>query len=259
MRGRVDLAYLFLWLGMGKAEIMSHPLLGILMLDTQFPRILGDVGNPRSFDFPVVYRTVPGATPEAIVLNDPRVWIDAFVEVGQSLVAEGCRGLATTCGFLTLVRDEVSQACGVPVAASSLEQVKAVAQRLPKGKVPGILTISQSSLSPAHLAAGEVPEDLPIQGVDGGAFATAILGNHVTFDPATASKEMVLAAQNLCTRHPEIGALVLECTNMPPYAAEIEAATDLPVYSILTHLNQFHSTLVQQATMTNSRNAQSDL
>lgn len=205
------------------------------------------MGHPDSFDFPVVYKTVYGATPDAIVVKDPRLWVDAFIDAGRDLVEGGCTGLATTCGFLTLVRDDVAAACGVPVAASSLECVAQVGTGLPDGQVPGILTISQASLSPAHLEAGGVPKGVPIQGVDGGHFAKAILGNKKTLDTDAARREMVEGAMTLCEAHPNVGALVLECTNMPPYSAEIAAATGRPVYSILTHLTAFHATLPPRA------------
>jgi hypothetical protein len=160
----------------------NMPKLGILMLDTRFPRVLGDVGNPDSFDFPVLYRTVPDATPDAIVLGDSRRWVDAFIREGQALVAQGCTGLATTCGFLSLVRRDVATACGVPVASSALEQVAMVQQSLPKGQTVGILTISANSLSTAHLAAANVPPDTPVQGVDQSGFAKSILGNRTELD-----------------------------------------------------------------------------
>ena len=98
-------------------------MIGILMLDTAFPRLVGDVGNPKSFDHPVRYKTIPGATPDAIVCGDQHLWQNAFIGAGQTLVAEGCTGLATTCGFLTLLRSDIETACRVPVVASALELV----------------------------------------------------------------------------------------------------------------------------------------
>lgn len=213
------------------------------MLDTAFPRVLGDVGNPDSFAFPVRYRVVPGATPDAIVLTDPRVWVEAFIEEGRALVAEGCTGLATTCGFLTLVRDEVAAACGVPVASSALEQVAMVAAMLPTERRVGILTISEASLSGAHLSAAHVPPGTPVRGVDKTSFAASILGNETTLDVEQARADMVSAAEAFVADHPDLGALVLECTNMPPYAPDIAGATGLPVYSILNYLEWFHAGL----------------
>jgi hypothetical protein len=228
------------WLAMCMAV---HPRLGILMLDTKFPRIHGDVGNAASFDFPVRYRVVPGATPEAIVLKDPRVWIEAFITEGRALVAQGCIGLATTCGFLTLVRDQVAEACGVPVASSSLEQIAMIDAMLPPGKRVGILTISAASLSADHLKAAGVGADVPVWGVDDTEFAASILNNRTELDIERARDDLVAAAEAFVAKTPDLGALVLECTNMPPFARDIARATGLPVFSILTHLAWFHAGL----------------
>jgi hypothetical protein len=34
------------------------PALGIIMLNTRFPRVVGDIGNPSTFAFPVRYQIV---------------------------------------------------------------------------------------------------------------------------------------------------------------------------------------------------------
>ncbi len=217
--------------------------LGILMLDTRFPRILGDVGNADSWPFPVRYAVVPGATPNAIVGDDIEPFVQAFIAAGRGLVAEGCTGIATTCGFLALIRPRLAAALGVPVAASALEQVAQVQAMLPADQVVGILTISARTLTAAHLAVAGVPATCPVQGTDGSSFSKSILGNLTTLDVAAARQDMVQAAQQLITEHPNVGAIVLECTNMVPYAADIAAVTGRPVYSIHSYLDWFHSGL----------------
>ncbi|MEO1733550.1 MAG: aspartate/glutamate racemase family protein [Pseudomonadota bacterium] len=209
-------------------------MIGILMLDTAFPRVIGDIGNPESFDFPVRYHVVPGASPDAIVRGDTAPWVQRFIEAGRALVAEGCTSLVTTCGFLTLLRDEVSTACGVPVVSSSLELVPGL---LAEGARPGILTISQTSLSDGHLRAASVPLGIPVHGVDNSHFAAAILNNQTTLDTQVAEDEVVTGALRLCDAHPEVDVIVLECTNMPPYQMAIEAATGRRVVSILNAMD----------------------
>jgi len=54
------------------------PELGILMLDTAFPRILGDVGNEQTWPFPVRIRRVHGATPTRV--TGPQV--DRLLDAG---------------------------------------------------------------------------------------------------------------------------------------------------------------------------------
>ncbi|MGJ8617486.1 MAG: aspartate/glutamate racemase family protein [Sulfitobacter sp.] len=217
--------------------------LGVLMLETQFPRILGDVGNADTWPFPVQYTIVPGATPEAIVCDDMEPFVQAFINAGRGLVAAGCTGIATTCGFLSLIRPRLAAALDVPVAASALEQVAQVQAMLPPDQTVGILTISASTLTSAHLRAAGVQTGCPIQGTDGSSFSKSILGNLTTLDVPAARQDMVQAAQDLIARHPNVGAIVLECTNMVPYAPDIAQATGRPVYSIYTYLSWFYAGL----------------
>ena len=131
--------------------------LGILMLETRFPRIPGDIGNATTWPFPVQYRVVRSATPELVVRNDARQLVDLFIAEAKELVASGCDGITTNCGFLSIVQDKLAAAVPVPVATSSLMQVPMVQAMLPAGKRVGILTISKETLTPAHLAAANVP------------------------------------------------------------------------------------------------------
>jgi len=213
-------------------------MIGILMLDTAFPRVLGDIGNPDTFDHPVRYAIVPGATPDAIVLGDVSPWVEAFIDAGKDLVASGCTALVTTCGFLTPLRAAVQVQTGVPVTSSSLELIPAL---LNQGHKPGILTISAASLTQQHLIAAGVPRTTPIQGVDDTHFASAILGNQPHLDTQRAEKEMIAGATALCAAHPKTDIIVLECTNMPPYADAITQATRRPTVSILTAIENLQA------------------
>ncbi len=219
--------------------------IGILMLDARFPRIPGDMGNALTWAFPVLYRVVRNASPERVVCQRAEGLLDAFIAAGQDLVAEGADGLTTNCGFLSLFQDELARAVGVPVAASSLLQVAMVNRLLPPGRRCGVLTISASTLSAEHLAKAGVPTDTPIGSTEGGrAFTRVILNDEPELDVAAARADNVDAARALQTRHPDLGALVLECTNMTPYAADIRAATGLPVFSMITFVHWFQAALV---------------
>ena len=217
---------------------------GILMLETRFPRILGDIGNPQTWPFPVHYRVVRGATADKVVCDDPGSLTKAFIKAGRELVQMGCDGITTSCGFLSLIQDEVKEAFGVPVATSSLMQVPMIRQLLPKGRRVGILTISANTLTPAHLAAAGVHLDTPVIGTDGGrCFSEAILNDAPEFDIVACRLDLIDAAQTLVKLHPDVGAIVLECTNMAPYAHDIHTATGLPVFSIYNFVSWFQSGL----------------
>ena len=219
--------------------------IGILMLEARFPRIPGDMGNAATWPFPVLYRVVREATPERVVRRNAEGLKDAFIAAARDLVADGADGITTNCGFLSLFQEAIAAAAGVPVATSSLMQVPMVERLLPPGRRAGILTISGSTLTTAHLAAAGARPDTPIGTTEGGReFTRAILGNELELDVEAARADNVEAAERLVEAHPEVGALVLECTNMIPYAADIRAATGLPVFAMDTFVSWFHASLV---------------
>jgi len=203
---------------------------GMLLLETRFPRIPGDGGNAETWPFPVLWRVVSGATPDRVVRDRDGI-VDDFVMAGRELVAMGADGIATNCGFLMLYQDRLSMACDVPVAASSLLQVPWVERLLPSGRRVGVVTVEAQSLTPRHLECAGAQPDTPVEGTEGGnEFTRVLLGDALELDVDRAREEVVAAARRLVERHREVGAIVLECTNMPPYAAEMSCVTGLPVY-----------------------------
>src|SRR6201997_4493782 len=132
----------------GKA-LYGAPL-GILMLETRFPRIPGDPGNGLTWPFPVLYKVVPGATPDRVVRHKSAGLINAFLDAAAELVQLGADGITTTCGFLSLYQRELAEHVRVPVAASSLMQIPLIERILPPSKHVGVLTVSAASLTPEH-------------------------------------------------------------------------------------------------------------
>jgi hypothetical protein len=218
--------------------------LGILMLEARFPRIPGDTGNAGTWPFPVLYKVVPGASPERVVRNRAAGLLPAFLDAAQELVALGADGITTTCGFLALYQQEIARHAGVPVATSSLMQVPCVDRLLPPGRRAGILTISAAHLSPDHLRAAGVAPDTPLVGTEGGReFTRAILGDEAELDVTAAEADIIEAGQTLVDRHKEVGAVVLECTNMAPYARTLSERIKLPVFDIVSFVTWFHAGL----------------
>src|SRR5437660_8557591 len=149
---------------------------GILMLETRFPRIPGDMGNALTWPFPVLYKVVPGATPDRVVRHKSAGLINAFLDAAAELVQLGADGITTTCGFLSLYQREIAQHVGVPVATSSLMQIPFIERILPPGKRVGVLTISAANLTEEHLhVAGADPGPRLVGTDDGTDFARAIL------------------------------------------------------------------------------------
>lgn len=218
---------------------------GILMLETRFPRIPGDMGNALTWPFPVLYKVVPGASPQRVVHERARGLLDDFLAAAAELVRLGADGITTTCGFLSLYQRDIAAHVGVPVAASSLMQLPLIERTLPPGKRAGVLTISAASLTPEHLSAAGADPQTPVAGTDGGReFIRAILDDEPRLDVAAAERDIVEAGDALVARHPDIGAVVLECTNMVPYARALSEHLRLPVYSIYSFVTWFQAGLV---------------
>ncbi|MBV9053413.1 MAG: aspartate/glutamate racemase family protein [Hyphomicrobiales bacterium] len=218
--------------------------LGILMLEARFPRIPGDMGNASTWNFPVLYKVVRGASPQRVVRERAEGLLDAFVEAGRELVELGADGITTNCGFLSLYQAELASQLGVSVATSSLMQAPLIEATLPPGKRVGILTISAASLTKEHLAKAGVAHDTPVVGTENGnEFTRAILGDEDKLDVAAAERDILAAGAQLVARHPSVGAVLLECTNMSPYAGALAAHIRRPVFDIVSFMSWFHAGL----------------
>src|SRR2546427_3460102 len=135
---------------------------GILILDTRFPRIPGDVGNAATFPFPVRYHRVSGAHPDLVVRRGAEGLLPAFVQGARALEGEGVGMITTSCGFLVKYQQELAAAVNVPVFTSSLLLVPLVHRMLPPGRRVGILTVSATSLTAEHYDGAGITPDLPI-------------------------------------------------------------------------------------------------
>ena len=198
------------------------------MLDTRFPRVVGDIGNPASFDFPVRYKTVHGASPQRVVRERDAALLQAFIGAGRALVAEGASAITTSCGFLVLFQHELQAALPVPVWTSSLLQLYG----LPHA---GVVTVDAASLGLDHWRAAGADEETPVEGITvGSAFQQTLLHDLPELDTHDAMLQVVGAAQRLLARHPALTDIVLECTNMPPYADAVRRATGVRVHDITT-------------------------
>jgi Asp/Glu/hydantoin racemase len=219
--------------------------LGILMLEARFPRIPGDMGNAQTWPFPVLYKVVPGASPGLVVRERAAGLREKFLDAAAELVRLGADGITTNCGFLSLFQEAIAAHAGVPVATSSLMQIPFIERLLPPGKRVGVLTVSEASLGAEHLRAAGADPETPVVGTDAGSeFTRVMLGDEERLDVAAAERDVFAAGDELLARHPGIGAVLLECTNMAPYARALAERLRLPVFDIYAFVTWFHAGLV---------------
>jgi len=217
---------------------------GILVLDTRFPRIPGDIGNAGTFDFPVLYHRVRGASADRVVRRGDRELLPSFIDGARALEREGVRAITTSCGFLARFQRELAAAVSVPVFTSSLMLVPLVHRMLPAGRAVGIMTVDAAALGAEHFEGAGITPGMPVvvAGLETEKeFTRVLLEDAVTLDVEAARREHVAVAGRMLALHREIGAIVLECTNMPPYAADVQAATGLPVFDITSLIRLVHA------------------
>ncbi len=213
------------------------------MLDTQFHRPVGDVGNKDTFAYPVEYKKVNGASISRVVREGDAALIKPFVQAAKELEDRGIKAITTSCGFLALYQKEIQQQLGVPFFSSSLLQIPLAG--IIAGEPIGVVTASKSSLTESHLKGVDAHQHhVIIKGMDEmPAFSGAIIKEELELDETAIAEEMKQVTAELVTEHPELKAIVLECTNMPPYKEAIRNITNLPIFDITTLINYIQLTI----------------
>lgn len=216
------------------------PKVGVIMLRTAFPRPPGDIGNAETFGGRALYEVVEAATVARVMGGDPQdpELAAAFVAARDRLLARGAELVTTSCGVLVFHQARLQAGCPVPVASSALIQLP---RRIAEFGQVGVMAMDSRSLTPAHLEAAGAPPGTPVVGLEDGAEIYRVLranSPEVPLDAAGAEADVVAAGRRLIAAHPGIRAIVLECTNLPPYRRALAEATGLPVYDILTWLDE---------------------
>jgi Asp/Glu/hydantoin racemase len=218
-------------------SLKREPILGVLMLKTGFPRPPGDVGNPQTWSCTTRYKVVEPANVDSVVNSGPLPipLLKAFVDAGWALVGEGATLITTSCGFLVTAQKTLQDALPVPVVTSSLLQVAAVQATLPPGRRVGVLTFDAERLSSWHMEAAGAPADTAVVGLaTGSELHRVVTGDLSDLDVAGAEAAVLAAGRRLLATWPDIGAVVLECTNMPPYRDALARELGLPVHDLVT-------------------------
>ena len=209
--------------------------IGVLSLESHFPKPPGHIKNPSSLPFTTAYEILEGLT-VPLLLNSPSPeMIEPLIAAAVRLEKAGVKAITGSCGFLALFQNEIAEAVDVPVFVSSLLQADLIHRMT--GKPVGVLTASADLLSPQHLAAvGADRVPLFIEGMNNGPeFTEVILRNdRNNMDLAKIEAELLEAGERLVAKAPDTGAILLECTDLPPYAHSLQSRLGKPVFDIIT-------------------------
>lgn len=233
-------------LSVPRAQSIAGMAVGIIVLDLWYPLVPGNVANASTFDFPVLYRVLRGRGLE-ILSADPSL-LDPIIEAGRELQGQGVRAVVGSCGYLGFYQQEVAAALDVPTFLSSLLQVPIILTSLGPTQRLGIICASSESQFPEVLRACGVEDRsrLVIVGAEGLPEFQNILHCTGHLDSGALERELVELAGGLVQSHPDIGALLLECSDMPPYAWAIQEALRIPVFDYTTMIRWVHAAVVRR-------------
>ena len=223
------------------------PKLGIMLLDTQFPRIPGDVGNPDSYPFPVRLMKIEGATVQRSVFESDPGLLELFVHGAHELESEGVCAITSSCGYLSPFQEDVAKGVNIPVFLSSLMQVPLVHAMTQKRVA--IITASKPNLNTHVLFHAGISEDIPlvIEGMqDSPAFRDPILNNNPTLNTSAVEEDIVQIASDLLQKYNDIGAFVFECHNLAPYGNAVVSVTGKPVFDIISFAQWVYNSVVKR-------------
>lgn len=222
--------------------------IGILVIEGHFPRLPGALGNATTFSFPVLHHVVAGATGDRVVRQASDDIVAPWIAGARALEAAGVRAITTSCGFTAMFQRELAQAVDVPVFASSLLLVPLIARMLKPDHRVGVVTADARHLTRRHFeGVGIDPASIVVAGLEGcPEFDEVVFHDRHDLDVGRMEAEVVDAARTLVARHPDVRALLLECSLLPPFAHAIQAATRLPVFDFTTLVEMVHASLVRK-------------
>lgn len=221
------------------AQSYGHEI-GILLIACLNPFPPGDVGNAWTYDYPVLYETIYDVTIDKLINEGDKSMAPAVIAAAKKLRDYGVKAITSDCGYMLLFQKEVAAALDIPVMLSSLLQLPFIASTLAPSAAIGVICANKSRLVPSLLSEAYPNPTNPVHiaGLeDAPAFRHAILDEKGSLDSDAVEQEVVERAVRLVEAHPEIGAILLECSNLPPYAAAVQRATGRHVYDFITMID----------------------
>ena len=228
--------------------------IGIALFDgRRYPILPGDVANACTYDYPVRLKVIEG------LFDTPTPWdksravpadIQKIIDAIKSLEDDGVRAVVTACGFFSVVQDVLADAVQIPVFTSPLMMVPQIVRMIRSDRSVCIITASERLLVSEYLTAVGISSDMPVHivGMEASTefYATHMGGTRTTLDVDLQRSELVEIVKNAVIQFPDTGALLLECSQLPTFAADIQDAVNLPVFDYIGFIDMIYSSVVQR-------------
>ncbi|MCP4671411.1 MAG: aspartate/glutamate racemase family protein [Desulfobacula sp.] len=229
------------------ALLSKTPLIGILCWEegcsprglVQLEKLAGNSTNPETFEFPVKYSRVKGANIHTILENPCQEILQSMITEARKMEEQGIEAITTSCGFNSIFQRELADCVNIPVFTSCLMQIPLVQNMLKKQQTVGVITAKKAALSEQHLTNAGVDKQMSIkiQGLETSTEWNKIFSSpDEDIDISTVKNDIVSMACSMMELY-DIGAFVLECTDLPPFSNAVRKATGRPVFDFVTLTN----------------------
>lgn len=223
------------------------------MANRRYPLPPGDVANPTSYPFPVLVREIPGGTNNPA----PPIWqpdgrptplLAACIDAAQALEADGVHAIAMCCGFFALIQPVMAQSVGIPILTSPLIMLPVIQQLLGPDRSVIVVTASRELLTHEYFSAvgADLHDRIVVVGLDDSPTFNDICmgGTAITLETDNLRDEVVERVVRAREQHPQVAAIMLECSSLPPFAADIAQHAGLPVFDFIACVEWLHRAMI---------------
>ncbi len=219
--------------------------IGIIADNLVYPKLPGNVANATTYPFPVLYREVDFEIEELFEGNTDIK--DQIIEAALYLEKQGVRAIVGACGYFAHFQDDVREAVNVPVFLSSLCQLPLIKTAISSKKNIAVFAASKDNINDELLKkVGSDMDRLVLVDVGSMESFAGIRYGSCSFDNRRLTEDLSRMAKELTESDRSIGAILLECSDLPPYAKAIQAATGLPVFDFNTMIDLLYHSVVQK-------------
>ncbi|HFH9836789.1 TPA: aspartate/glutamate racemase family protein [Streptococcus suis] len=219
--------------------------IGIITIDFNYVKLPGNVANATTFSFPVVYEDIVLEIED--LFNGEDKLLEIVIEAAKKLERKGVRAIVGACGYFNHFQEQVRDAVAVPVYLSSVLQIPLIKMGLkPEQKIAVLVADGEGANAEFFAKANADIQDCIVQEIGSLESFAPIRYNKPYLDNGRLKADLIAVVQDLRKNHPEIGAILLECSDLPPYAAALHRDTGLPVFDFTTLINWVHSAVVRK-------------
>ena len=224
--------------------------IGVIQLIANIPMIPGNMGNVSTFGFPLLYEPVD-VTGDMVVSSEPHPDVlKRSVGAARKLEAQGCRAIVGNCGFFANYQPQIAEQLDTPFFSSSLLQIPLILMSLKPDQKLGVMTADGPTLEAAPALENCGVSDrsrLIIVGLEETSEMKKILATIDRHNPRRFELQLVETAKRMAADHEDMGAILLECTELPPHARAIQKSVGMPVWGFPSMVNWVYAGVVRRS------------